>query len=114
MFVGDKFYNIDTERDFDACLKENGFDPAEIKNYAISFHVSNRACCVEGLLGDDWAEVSHAIQQECDDLRNEVDNLESRSRKGNTRADIAKRLSTILENIYDLALSNQIYDPDEL
>lgn len=114
MFVGDKFYNIDTKRDFDVCLEENGFDPAEVYNNVFSFHVANRAYSIEGLIGDDLQEVEYAIQQECEDLRNEVKNLESRSCKGNTRADIAERISRILENIYDMSMANHIYDPNEL
>lgn len=97
LFVKDKYYNIDSKRDLDVCLKENGFNYDELESVMLSYH--------EGLIGDDLYEVQHAINSELSDLENEIKNLNGRSCKNNTRADIANRLSDIYANLMDLNLS---------
>lgn len=107
LFVKDKYYNIDSKRDLDVCLKENGFNYDELESMML-------LTGVEGLIGDDLYEVQHAINSELSDLKNEIKNLNGRSCKNNTRADIANRLSDIYANLMDLNLSCQVYDRDTL
>lgn len=114
LFVKDKYYNIDSKRDLDVCLKENGFNYDELENMILSYHTADYVHGVEGLIGDDLYEVQHAINSELSDLENEIKNLNGRSCKGNTRADIANRLSDIYANLMDLNLSCQVYDSDTL
>ena len=110
LFVKDKYYNIDSKRDLDVCLKENGFNYDELESVMLSQYATG----VEGLIGDDLYEVQHAINSELSDLENEIKNLNGRSCKNNTRADIANRLSDIYANLMDLNLSCQVYDRDTL
>lgn len=114
LFVKDKYYNINSKRDLDVCLKENGFNYDELESVMLSYHEARYATGVEGLIGDDLYEVQHAINSELSDLENEIKNLNGRSCKGNTRADIAIRLSDIYANLMDLNLSCQVYDRDTL
>ena len=114
LFVKDKYYNIDSKRDLDVCLKENGFNYDELENVILSYHAADYAHGVEGLIGDDIYETQHAINSELSDLENEIKNLNGRSCKNNTRADIANRLSDIYANLMDLNLSCQVYDRDTL
>lgn len=114
LFVKDKYYNIDSKRDLDVCLKENGFNYDELESMMLSYHAANRVHGVEGLIGDDLYEVQHAINSELSDLENEIKNLNGSSCKGNTRADIANRLDYIYANLMDLNLSCQVYDRDTL
>lgn len=114
LFVKDKYYNIDSKRDLDVCLKENGFNYDELENVILSYHAADYAHGVEGLICDDLYETQHAINSELSDLENEIKNLNGRSCKNNTRADIANRLSDIYANLMDLNLSCQVYDRDTL
>lgn len=114
LFVKDKYYSIDSKRDLDVCLKENGFNYDELESVMLSYREAQYATGVEGLIGDDLYEVQHAINSELSDLENEIKNLNGRSCKGNTRADIAIRLSDIYANLMDLNLSCQVYDRDTL
>lgn len=114
LFVKDKYYNIDSKRDLDVCLKENGFNYDELESVMLSYHESQYATGVEGLIGDDLYEVQHAINSELSDLNDEINNLNARSCKGNTRADIANRLGYIYSNIMDLNCASQVYDRDTL
>ncbi len=115
LFVKDKYYNIDSKRDLDVCLKENGFNYDELESMMLfNYHNTNYATGVEGLIGDDLYEVQHAINSELSDLENEIKNLNGRSCKNNTRADIANRLSDIYANLMDLNLSCQVYDRDTM
>lgn len=114
LFVKDKYYNINSKRDLDVCLKENGFNYDELEYMVLSYHEAKYATGVEGLIGDDLYEVQHAINSELSDLADEINNLNGRSCKNNTRADIANRLRDIYSNLMDLNLSCQVYDRDTL
>ena len=114
LFVKDKYYNIDSKRDLDVCLKENGFNYDELENMILSYHAADYVHDVEGLFGDDLYEIQNAINSELSDLNDEINNLNARSCKGNTRADIANRLSDIYANIMDLNCACQVYDRDML
>ena len=50
LFVKDKYYNIDSKRDLDVCLKENGFNYDELESMMLfNYHNTNYATGVEGL-----------------------------------------------------------------
>lgn len=54
----------------------------------------------DGLFGDDYLIACEELQKTQDELRDEiVASLRSKSRKGNTKEDIAKRLETIISNM---------------
>lgn len=54
----------------------------------------------DGLFGDDYLIACEELQKTQDELRDEiVASLRSKSRKGNTKEDIAKRLETIIDNM---------------
>lgn len=114
LFVKDKGYNIHSKYDLDLCLEENGFNYDELESLMLSYHEAQHITGIEGLIGDDLYEVQHAINSELSDLDNEINNLDGRSCKNNTRADIANRLRNIYSNLMDLNLSCQIYNRDTL
>lgn len=58
---------------------------------------------IDALTGDDLANYRYAIQSEVDDISNDIyESLLSNVRKNNTKADIARRLKTYLDNLYDI------------
>lgn len=57
----------------------------------------------DALVGDTLANYQWAIKSEVDDIYNDIyESLLSNSRKGNTKADIAKRLKNYIDNLYDI------------
>ena len=62
------------------------FDEDEIKSH-------------DGIYGDDYYRAVEEIQEAQEEIRNEIEALQSNSRKGNTRADIARRLDVIVSNM---------------
>lgn len=57
----------------------------------------------DAMVGDTLYNYQWAIKSEIDDLYEDIYNsLLSNSRKNNTKADIAKRLKTYVDNLYDL------------
>ena len=57
----------------------------------------------DALVGDSLANYQWAIKSEVDDISNDIyESLLSNSRKGNTKADIAKRLKNYIDNLYDI------------
>ena len=64
LFVKDKYYNIDSKRDLDVCLKENGFNYDKLESVMLSYHKAQYVTGVEGLIGYDLYEVQHAINSE--------------------------------------------------
>lgn len=62
------------------------FDEDEIKSH-------------DGIYGDDYYRAVEEIQEAQEEIRNEIEALQSNSRKGNTKADIARRLDTIVSNM---------------
>lgn len=53
----------------------------------------------DGIYGDDYYRAVEEIQEAQEEIRNEIEALQSNSRKGNTKADIARRLDTIVSNM---------------
>lgn len=57
----------------------------------------------DALVGDALANYQWAIKSEVDDISNDIyESLLSNSRKGNTKADIARRLKNYIDNLYDI------------
>lgn len=57
----------------------------------------------DGLLGDAFYKYQDALRNEIEDLRNDIyESLLSSSRKNNTKADIARRLKNIIDNLDNL------------
>lgn len=55
---------------------------------------------IDALVGDDLSRYREAIRSEIDDISNDIyESLLSNSRKGNTKADIARRLKNYLDNL---------------
>lgn len=58
---------------------------------------------VDALVGDKLFNYQWAIKSEVDDISNDIyESLLSNARKNNTKADIARRLKTYLDNLYDI------------
>lgn len=53
----------------------------------------------DGLVGDEFYIQCEHIEHIKDDIRAEIDALRSKSRKGNTKEDIANRLDKIISNL---------------
>ena len=58
---------------------------------------------VDGIWGDDWYEYQTAVHNLGEEVEAEVENLRSKSRKNNTKEDIARRLDNVVSNIYNLS-----------
>ena len=53
----------------------------------------------DGIYGDDYYRAAEEIREAQEEIRNEIEALQSNSRKGNTKADIARRLDVIVSNM---------------
>ena len=53
----------------------------------------------DGIWGDAWLIAQEEIQNTQEEIRAEIDNLRSKSRKNNTKEDIARRLENIVSNM---------------
>lgn len=53
----------------------------------------------DGIWGDDYYIAEEEIRNTQEEIRAEIDNLRSTSRKNNTKADIARRLENIVSNM---------------
>lgn len=53
----------------------------------------------DGIWGDAWLIAQEEIQNAQEEISAEIDNLRSKSRKGNTKEDIARRLENIVSNM---------------
>lgn len=56
----------------------------------------------DGIWGDAFYEVDRELREACEDIRQEIDALNSTARKGNTKADIALRLRNIVSNLENI------------
>lgn len=53
----------------------------------------------DGIWGDSWLIAQEEIQNAQEEICAEIDNLRSKSRKNNTKEDIARRLENIVSNM---------------
>lgn len=65
---------------------------SETKNSLIQQHQ-------DGVWGDSWLIACEELQNTQEEIRAEIDNLRSKSRKNNTKEDIARRLENIVSNM---------------
>ena len=56
----------------------------------------------DGIYGDDYYRAAEEIREAQEEIRNEIEALQSNSRKGNTKADIARRLDVIVSNMNNI------------
>lgn len=119
--INGKEFWVDDEHTFEPVLEALGLTKEDVFGYMYNFllerakeEVYNEASAAgvcnslygdafDGVIGDSWFRYREALKSEIDDLQNEVyESLLSPSRKGNTKADIARRLKTIIDNLYDI------------
>lgn len=68
---------------------------SETKNGLIQQHE-------DGVWGDSWLMAQEELQDCWEAIEAEINALESNSRKGNTKADIARRLRTVVANLQEI------------
>lgn len=56
----------------------------------------------DGVWGDSWLMAQEELQDCWEAIEAEINALESNSRKGNTKADIARRLRTVVSNLQNI------------
>lgn len=81
----------------DAIVNENDFP--EIGAVIDAVCGSGRAKNYDGVIGDDFYEACRGINDAREEIRNEIENLRSNKRKGNTKEDIARRLEAVVSNM---------------
>lgn len=81
----------------DAIVNENDFP--EIGAVIDAACDSERAKNYDGVVGDDFYEACRGIDNAREEIRNEIENLRSNKRKGNTKEDIARRLEAVVSNM---------------
>lgn len=64
-----------------------------------NFCIRGRA---DGIWGDDWYEYLREVRELVFEIEAEIDNLRSKSRKNNTKEDIARRLESVAANLRNL------------
>lgn len=109
MFVNGDYKNVYNKTSLDDVIAEAGFDPQELFAAMLSYY-SVEGRTVEGLLGDDKWDQESCINDCVGDIHKEILNLESVSRKGNTKADIARRLRGIANNLENYNSYCSVYD----
>lgn len=100
--VNGKEYWIDTPGSFYDMLSDIGICKNDADMYlSREMRAELESSCADGVIGDDYyifiEEIDCAIQE----VRDEIDNLNSSRRKDNTKADIAKRLALTMDNLYN-------------
>lgn len=97
-------FDVETKNDVYDVLVNCGLDPFDIQDM---FGILESEYEQERTGGwyidkDEYERLCDGIQSEVNDLYDEIDNLNERSKKGNTRADIATRIKAIASNIEDI------------
>lgn len=82
--IGDAILHYTQHPELNSCLEQ--LEENEIKSQ-------------DGIYGDDYYRAVEEIQEAQEEIRNEIEALQSNSRKGNTKADIARRLDVIVSNM---------------
>ena len=98
--VNGKDYWIDRPCDFYEMLSDIGFNEADANSY-LSREYREELENVDGVTGDDYYIFVEQIDNAVQEVRDEIAALRSNSRKGNTKADIARRLEIIMDNLYN-------------
>ena len=98
--VNGKDYWIDRPCDFYEMLSDIGIDEADANSY-LSREYREELEHVDGVTGDDYYIFVEQIDNAIQEVRDEIAALRSNSRKGNTKAEIARRLEIIMDNLYN-------------
>ena len=95
-----KQFGID-RLDFAALMEEYTIKPQEHPELQKMYDdiIEDNKSYTDGLLGDDFYIAGDELRNAQEEIRAEIDNLRSNSRKNNTKADIAKRLENIVANM---------------
>ena len=98
--VNGKDYWIDRPCDFYEMLSDIGISEADTNSY-LSREYREELENVDGVTGDDYYIFIEQIDNAIQEVRDEIDNLNSTRRKDNTKADIARRLALTMDNLYN-------------
>lgn len=98
--VNGKDYWIDRPCDFYEMLSDIGINEADANSY-LSRGYREELENVDGVTGDDYYIFVEQIDNAIQEVRDEIDNLNSTRRKDNTKADIARRLALTMDNLYN-------------
>lgn len=98
--VNGKDYWIDRPCDFYEMLSDIGINEADANSY-LSREYREELENVDGVTGDDYYIFVEQIDNAIQEVRDEIEALKSNKRKGNTKAEIARRLEIIMDNLYN-------------
>lgn len=98
--VNGKDYWIDRPCDFYEMLSDIGINEADANSY-LSREYREELNNVDGVTGDDYYIFVEQIDNAIQEVRDEIEALKSNKRKGNTKAEIARRLEIIMDNLYN-------------
>lgn len=95
-----KQFGID-RLDFAALMEEYTIKPQEYPELQKMYDdiIQDNQNHTDCLYGDDFYIAGDELRNAQEEIRAEIDNLRSKSRKNNTKADIAKRLENIVANM---------------
>lgn len=115
--INGKEFWVDDEHTFEPVLEALGLTKEDVFGYMYDFLTNELteemsrpgstmldeiSDSIDGKLGDSWYRYLDGIRSEVNDLQNDIyESLLSPSRKNNTKADIARRLKNIIDNLYD-------------
>lgn len=102
----DSYYDV---IDFLGSLGLDRFDIERITNTIFVESLNSHVTCIEGLVGDDLYNMETAAENELNEIENEIGNLTSNARKGNTKAEIAGRLQINVDNLRHIVNWCQAY-----
>lgn len=115
--VNGKEYFVDDEHTFEPVIEALGITKEDIAAWLYDYLYENLideiiadmgsnggsslyGARYDGLIGDSWFKFLDGLRAEVNDLENDIyESLLAPSRKGNTKADIAARLKTIIDNL---------------
>lgn len=95
---GREFWVDDPDSFYEMCAA-CGVSKEDVNAYTEEAHRPLTTDAQDGLLGDEYYSFLEAIGREADDLESLAEALDERSCKGNTRADIARSLRSIVANL---------------
>lgn len=104
-FAGDNNTVIYSEDSFFEYMESCGVDKNDLKSFIDETFVQpslKAFSYYDGYIGDDYYSFCDGINSELNEIDNIIDRLNSKARKNNTKAEIAKELSLILENLRDM------------
>lgn len=115
--INGKEFWVDDEHTFEPVLEALGLTKEDVFGYMYDFLTNELkeevfrpgstmldeiSDSIDGKLGDSWYRYLDGIRSEVNDLQNDIyESLLSPSRKNNTKADIARRLKNIIDNLYE-------------